>query len=212
MFEGDVCEDGGAEEEAHPRSHHSAGGGAHVDRAQAVPAHAQSHRHHPERLPGAAGPAVHEEHQVRNLVYSFAASGRDRRRSLVVRLSCSPQQLARAQCTCLADDRWQGDGWALNRAGRVGWRRQHRAALAIQSAWRGHVAQRKYQHTRKSIIMTQNAWRCRMAKRKLRCGRSLRSFPSGWTAGRSAACSAKASCALQMSSPWSRVYSKPMGF
>lgn len=31
------------------------------------------------------------------------------------------------------------------------------------------MAQKEYQHTRKSIIMTQNAWRCRMAKRKLRC-------------------------------------------
>ena len=100
-----------------------------------------------------------------------------------------------------ADDRWQGDGWALRQAGRVGRRREHRAALAIQSAWRGHVAQRKYQHTRKSIIMTQNAWRCRMAKRKLRCGRFLRSVPSGCAARAADSCAsascAGASCALQ---------------
>lgn len=47
--------------------------------------------------------------------------------------------------------------------------RQHRAALAIQCAYRRHRAQADYQHSVRSVILAQNAWRSRVARRKLRC-------------------------------------------
>ncbi len=47
--------------------------------------------------------------------------------------------------------------------------RQHRAALAIQCAWRQHQAQVAYRRDRRNIVLVQTAWRSRVARRQLRC-------------------------------------------
>ena len=51
-------------------------------------------------------------------------------------------------------------------------RRQHRAALAIQTAWRGHTARANFRRTRRGVVAAQGLWRCKLARRKLRALRA----------------------------------------
>lgn len=47
-------------------------------------------------------------------------------------------------------------------------RREQRAALKLQTAWRRHRAQKEYQHYRSSVVTAQGLWRIKIARRKLR--------------------------------------------
>ena len=47
-------------------------------------------------------------------------------------------------------------------------RRQQRAVLALQAAWRGHVARRRYSAFRAAVVTLQSRWRGKRARRELR--------------------------------------------
>ena len=51
-------------------------------------------------------------------------------------------------------------------------RRQHRAALAIQTAWRGHTARTEFRRYRHGVVAAQGLWRSKLARRKLRALRA----------------------------------------
>lgn len=50
--------------------------------------------------------------------------------------------------------------------------REHRAALAIQTAWRGHTARADFLRYRRGVVAAQNLWRSKLARRKLRALRA----------------------------------------
>ena len=51
-------------------------------------------------------------------------------------------------------------------------RREHRAALAIQTAWRGHTARTEFLRYRRGVVAAQGLWRAKLARRKLRALRA----------------------------------------
>jgi len=53
-----------------------------------------------------------------------------------------------------------------------GTRREHRAALAIQTAWRGHRARADFLRYRRGVVAAQGLWRSKLARRKLRALRA----------------------------------------
>ena len=46
--------------------------------------------------------------------------------------------------------------------------RQQRAVLALQAAWRGHMARRRYSAFRSAVVTLQSRWRGKCARRELR--------------------------------------------
>jgi len=177
----------------------AAGSLAAARRARALPARARRHARHPGRLPRAHRALARRRPAVRIRPGAFKpCSAGDlawAKLSAPGRKAFGPALCSaiNVHMRCAMRPFWRSaDPRRTAEPARRGPRRQQRAALTLQAAWRGRTARLRYARFRAAVVALQSRWRGKRARRELRRRRAeVRAPPwrpcvgsrQGWRSG-----------------------------